>query len=117
MAVSARPQGYDHSPRTGEALLFPPWQLHEVLPSNTMDASAWRVTWAFNAVTQIGGRNSGGQAGKLLRSLNEEALMGTLQTSLVSPDVSTEQSKLAENGDARAKSGDAVQGGIDWDDL
>lgn len=110
MADSARLQGYDHPPRTGEAVLFPPWQLHEVLPSNTMDASAWRVTWAFNAVTQIGNQNSGGQAGKLLRSLNEDAIVGTLQASPLSTDVSTEWSKLAEFGDS-------VEHGIDWDDL
>ena len=122
MTVSVGPQGYDYPPRTGEVVLFPPWQLHEVLPSKSMDASARRVTWAFNAITSIGTSNSGGQAGKLLRSLSANGLAGSVhqdRRSLLgsAPVPGPSESSIKRLEVAENNVEDSGQRGIDWDDL
>lgn len=40
---------HDHQPSVGQLLVFPPWQLHEVMPFEVF-GDAYRVSWAFNAI-------------------------------------------------------------------
>jgi len=48
---------YDHTPITGDLLLFPPWAPHEVKPSRnfkTDGSGVPRVAWAFNVMSLRG---------------------------------------------------------------
>ena len=40
---------YDHQPEHGQLLVFPPWQMHEVMPFEAY-TDGYRVSWAFNAI-------------------------------------------------------------------
>lgn len=42
---------HDHKPEHGQLLVFPPWQMHEVLPFEVM-TDGYRVSWAFNAIAK-----------------------------------------------------------------
>ena len=44
---------YNHTPRVGDILLFPPWAVHSVDPSTFSSGSedSPRVAWAFNVLT------------------------------------------------------------------
>ena len=76
---------YDMVPHAGQLILFPPWQLHAVLPSTyeehpDADAAAsaessrqLRISWAFNLVTKTAKvsprTGTNGRAGLMLRDL------------------------------------------------
>ena len=72
---------YEMVPDAGTLILFPPWQLHAVLPSaydqypsaeRGHDMRQLRISWAFNLITKsakVTPTGTNGRAGMMLRDL------------------------------------------------